>query len=434
MGRTILLFLCVLALGAHHLRAGEPGLVLFWLSVPIVALVRRSFTPYVIALTCLAGAGVWSHAAWSVAALRMSIGIPYARATTVLVVVGSLCVLCSWLWIRRRVRDEYGVAGEPLVAPLVAGLVAAGVLTAVLTVVPVQAILLERFWRGAGWLHVLWLGVWAAWLTRTVLVPRRARRWRPRAWLLFSVLFYGQLAVGLLGVERFLMTGDLHLPIPAIIAAGPVYRGGGFFMPILFGVSVLFVGPAWCSWLCYLGGWDNLAALRQRWAGRLPRWRGRLRLGVLAGVVAVALLLNLAGVRGAVAAALGGLFGLVGVGVMATLSRQRGVMVHCTAYCPIGWLATRLGKLNPFRIVIDDSCTDCMACTRFCRFDALSPAQIEARRVGEACTLCGDCVTVCQKTKDIHYAFPGLSPDRARTVFLVTAVAMHAIFTGIAMI
>ena len=32
---------------------------------------------------------------------------------------------------------------------------------------------------------------------------------------------------------------------------------------------------------------------------------------------------------------------IAGVAIMATLSRQRGVMVHCTAYCPIGWLATR---------------------------------------------------------------------------------------------
>ncbi len=109
-------------------------------------------------------------------------------------------------------------------------------------------------------------------------------------------------------------------------------------------------------------------------------------------------------------------------------------MVHCTAYCPIGWLATRLGKLNPFRIRIDQSCSECMACTRFCRFDALSEANIRARKVGESCTLCGDCVTVCNKTLDIHYAFPGLGPARARTALLVLVVAMQASFLGLAII
>ena len=37
-------------------------------------------------------------------------------------------------------------------------------------------------------------------------------------------------------------------------------RGGGLFMAILFSASVLLVGPAWCSWLCYIGAWDDRVA------------------------------------------------------------------------------------------------------------------------------------------------------------------------------
>ena len=34
-------------------------------------------------------------------------------------------------------------------------------------------------------------------------------------------------------------------PIPAMILAGPLYRGEGFFMPLLFLSTIFFVGPAW---------------------------------------------------------------------------------------------------------------------------------------------------------------------------------------------
>ena len=45
------------------------------------------------------------------------------------------------------------------------------------------------------------------------------------------------------------MTGKLHLPVPALIVAGPVYRGSVGFMLILFLCTILLVGPAWCSHL-----------------------------------------------------------------------------------------------------------------------------------------------------------------------------------------
>ena len=77
---------------------------------------------------------------------------------------------------------------------------------------------------------------------------------------IFSIIFFSQLILGVVGLEKLLMTGKLHLPVPALIAAGPLFRGTGFFMAILFTFSVLLVGPAWCSWLCYIGAWDNYAA------------------------------------------------------------------------------------------------------------------------------------------------------------------------------
>ena len=121
----------------------------------------------------------------------------------------------------------------------------------------------------------------------------------------------------------------------------------------------------------------------------------------------------------------------MGVGIMVVWSRRSGHMVHCTLWCPMGWLATRLGKVSPWRLRIADSCTDCGACTPACRYDALYPADVLARVPGEACTLCGDCVSNCP-TSSLEYRLPRMDPARARTVFFVIVAAWHAVYLGVA--
>ncbi|MBW2263440.1 MAG: 4Fe-4S binding protein, partial [Deltaproteobacteria bacterium] len=189
--------------------------------------------------------------------------------------------------------------------------------------------------------------------------PARSPRVRVWIWRLFSLVFFGQLGLGLLGFETFLMTGEVHLPVPALILAGPAFRGGGLFMIVLFGVTVVLVGPAWCSHLCYIGAWDDAASRLRRKPGRMPAWRRGMHVALLAAVLLAALGMRLAGVPGAAAAAAAGVFGLAGVGIMILWSRRMGVMVHCTAWCPVGVAATWLGRISPFRVAIDEGCTRC---------------------------------------------------------------------------
>jgi polyferredoxin len=237
--------------------------------------------------------------------------------------------------------------------------------------------------------------------------------------------------MALAGLEKLLMTGKLHLPVPALIMAGPIYRGSGFFMAILFTASVLLVGPAWCSWLCYIGAWDDRLSRAVKRPDHLPKWRNAMRVIILVLIVVTAFGLGRLGVGGATAAWLAAGFGLFGVGLMVFWSRRNGNMAHCTAYCPMGWVATRMGKVSPWRLKISPSCTDCGACTPACRYDALYPENVLARVPGEACTLCGDCLSNCP-TGSIEYHFPGMKSSRARTVFLVMVTAMHAAWIGVA--
>ncbi|MBM4372170.1 MAG: 4Fe-4S ferredoxin, partial [Deltaproteobacteria bacterium] len=236
-------------------------------------------------------------------------------------------------------------------------LLTAGLLVPVQLLVRPPMLLAERFVPGLGWAEVGLLAIYAGWMTSRILRPREGIRWRQRLWRLFSLVFFLQLALGLGGVAECLMSGQLHLPVPALIVAGPVFRGEGLFMPILLGSTLLLTGPGWCSHLCYIGAWDDLCAVSgPRRPRPLPAWRNLARLCILGGVLAVAVLLRAADAPAALAGVLAGLFGVAGVGVMVLSSRHSGAMVHCASWCPIGWLTTTLGRLSPFRVRLDRGC------------------------------------------------------------------------------
>jgi len=319
------------------------------------------------------------------------------------------------------------------IPPLVAALLTGGLLSVVQWKVSPPMLLAERFIPGSGWAEVVLLSVYAALVCRAMLDPTRQPKWRRWTWRLFSAVFYGQLLLGLAGIEKCLMTGKLHLPVPALIAAGPAYRGGGFFMLGLFLTTVILVGPAWCSHLCYLGAWDDVAASRVKVPRALPRW---VRLGKVAFALAVlfaAFLMGVAGVEGTFAAVAGGTFGIAGIAIMVLVSARTGAMVHCLFWCPIGLLATWLGRVSPFRLVVESSCTRCTLCFRACRYDALAPEDLERGRPAASCTLCGDCIRSCRHDS-IRYRFAGLSGPRARTLFIVLVASLHALFLGLARI
>jgi len=295
-------------------------------------------------------------------------------------------------------------------------------------------LLADRFLPGSGVVEILLLGGYGAWIFGLLDDPRRAPVIRKRIWRLFSAVFFLQLALGLAGFERFLMTGALHLPIPALIVAGPLYRGEGLFMPILYGATLLLAGSAWCSHLCYIGAWDHACATSKNRpptgiSARLP-W---LRALTLAGTVAMGIGFRRFGVGCDTAIAMAAAFGLGGVAVMLLFSRSKGVMMHCTAYCPIGFLSTTLGKLNPFRLRIAPSCDVCGACSRSCRYGALQPEHLARQTPGQTCTLCGDCLGACARG-NLGYAFPGLGQTAARRLFLAVIVILHAVFLGVARI
>ena len=249
---------------------------------------------------------------------------------------------------------------------------------------------------------------------------------------LLSIVFFGQLALGIFADPIFLMTGKLHLPIPAVILAGPLYRFEGLFMPILFISTLLLSGPAWCSQLCYFGAFDAWSARGKLERERFP-YHKQMRHSVLFLVMLGAILLRIFGASGKIATAFGIAVGVIGLLVMLLFSRKRRKMVHCSSYCPIGALVSFLKYLSPFRVRLTMDCCHCMACTNICRYDALHKEEIEKGKIGYTCTYCGDCLSAC-KHGAIEYHFPGLRPATAERLWIVVTVVLHTCFLMIARI
>jgi polyferredoxin len=293
-------------------------------------------------------------------------------------------------------------------------------------------LLADRFFPGLGPLEIFVLALYAAMVCGRLLDPKTQALTRKFVWLLFSVIFFAQLILGLAGWDAFLMTGKLHLPVPAVILGGPLFRGQGWFMPILLGSTLLLVGPAWCSHLCYVGAWDHLMACHKA-PHPLSAWTRALRWFILVLVVLTALLLRIMQVPPLAAAMLAGIFGLMGVGVMVCISRRMGTMVHCTVFCPIGILGNYLGKLAPWRIRISDSCTRCTRCFQACRYNALDLDALHRGRPHLTCTLCGDCVSACPH-QAVKFSAPLMSSARARHMFVIVVTTLHTLFLGVARI
>jgi len=418
-------------LGAHFLRANDFWLMCFFMLFPFTFFIKRKWPINVSFIVLLISSLIWVRTTAVSIMIRVTQEAPWTRMTLIFSAVILFTVFSAFL-LKSILKDNryIDIIDFPK-ASTSAFLISNLLLTIAKLKVKFPILIVDRFVPGSGWVEIFLLSVYAAWLTEKMMDKNRFAKYRLVIWMLFSFVFFIQLILGLSGIERFLMTGHLHFPIPALIVAGPIYRGYGLFMPVLLGISLLIIGPAWCSFLCYIGAWDLQASRSQKKPLSSPAWVQKTRVIILISVICIAYLLRILGLSVTVVSVLALLFGLGGIVMMLLWSRKRGVMMHCISYCPIGVITTWLGKISLFRIRIGEGCTACNACVRACRYDALKFNSIQNDKPGISCTLCGDCIGSC-KEKLISYKFLKLSHDNARTLFIVLAVSMHTVFMAVA--
>jgi ferredoxin-type protein NapH len=285
-------------------------------------------------------------------------------------------------------------------------------------------ILAERFLKGSGWIEIFLIAFYGAFVAYKMQDPMNVPKWRKITWTIFSVIFFTQLIIGLSGFEKFLMTGKLHLPVPMMILGGPIYRGQLSVMTILFLSTVVLTGPAWCSQLCYFGAFDNLAS-GGKTSKEILRYKGAIKSTIVVLVIAMAIFLRWMNVPRLISTLIAVGFGIAGILIMILFSYKRKKMVHCVMYCPIGTIVNIFKHVNPFRMYIDKSCTLCMNCTKFCKYDALNIHDIKNSKPSITCTLCGDCLAGCHHNS-IKYKFLKMRPERARNLYLILTISLHA--------
>jgi len=309
--------------------------------------------------------------------------------------------------------------------------------------IPVQILpekillLFERLFSGGGWLQITIVSSYAAILMYNMQFRERRAKWRERSWLFFACFFYFQLILGISADSLFLLSGKLHIPIPAIIIAGPVFRFSSWFMIILFISTIIFTGPAWCSHLCYFGAFDSVSShksAKNERAGSIvlgKKKRVIIKFSILLILTATALVLRIMNGSNNLATLLAVLFGMIGIGIILTVSRKTGSMHHCTLYCPVGTIVNYAKYLSPFHFEINSKCTACCSCISKCRYMALSVESVKMKKIENTCTYCGDCLTSC-KHNALQYRFLRLSSEGAERLWLILTITIHAVFVAVA--
>ena len=421
-------------MAAHFSRHNISHLTFFTLFFPLILFIKKEWVKKATVFFLILGFFEWIRTTYVLTQIRIHYHLPFLRMIFILLTVAILTLVSGLVFKTKRIKERYSNAQTTSSISTWAFVLTSIILIVASMKSPIKILLLDRFLPGTGGIEILLLAVYSAFIAEKLFLSKKIDRIRSKIWLLFSGVFFAQLILGLLGLNKFLMTGKLHLPVPAMIVGVPIYRGYGFFMPILLLITIVFVGPAWCSYLCYIGAWDNMAAMKQKYPKPFSVKYRIIQAGMLIFIAIGAFLLRKAGINWIIASILGGLFGIIGIGIMFFVSRKRGVLVHCTTYCPIGIITTVLGKINPFRIRINrNTCTNCMACTLACRYNSLTAENVKNGKAGFFCTLCGDCITACPHAS-IEYAFYNKATIAARKVFFVLIAVFHSVFLGIARI
>lgn len=290
-------------------------------------------------------------------------------------------------------------------------------------------LLLPRFVPGSELFEIVALMIYGGILTH--LMIKNQAKFRLISWTLFSLVFFGQLLLGILAEQRFLMSGMLHVPLPAYILGGSLYKGEIGFMVILLLSTIALSGPAWCSHLCYFGALDNLASMTKKRRTNPVNLKLKATIAIL--FMGAILLFRLFEVDHTTSTIFALSWGFVALLVMIFLSPKKSSMMQCRYWCPTGLIVNITSQLYPIKMRINKNCDSCYRCTSSCKFGALTKKDIADQKPGFTCTNCGDCLSHCHVSA-LNYKLFRYEGESIRKLWIVLTVTLHVVFLALARI
>lgn len=429
--------LLILVLGAHFFRASAYGLTVCCAGVLALHAGRARWKGYAVSFFLCWGAFEWLATGWFLAEMRQQAGLPWVRAAAILLVVAFVTCLGAIALYRQH---EARIQPDPDPHARLKGLVCIATFCSIHYLAeasPVPILLLQRFFPLWGAAEIALLALYSVWVLGMLLDPQRSRAGRKTVWLIFSLVFFGQLALGLLGITPMLMTGTLHIPLPAFVVFGPVFRESSIIMAVLVVVASLLVGSAWCSMLCYFGALDLCAAGNKAVKPIPPALQWLLRYGracVLVVGVSLAFWLRFLDASMPLVLGLSLAFMCTSLIIMLMVSRRYASMIHCTTFCPLGFVVTMLAQCSPWRMRVDSKkCTHCRACEAVCNYRAISTASRTMGKTHFQCSLCRDCIPACKQGALRVQCVPiPWNTQHHTSIFIAIVTIVHGIFLAFA--
>jgi len=105
--RLLPVFISFLLLAAHFVRAGQMVFVVVLLSLLLLLFIRRFWVPWIIQLTLLLGAIEWLSTLYTVAQVRIAVGMPWARMAIILGAVALFTALSSLVFRSKVMRSRF---------------------------------------------------------------------------------------------------------------------------------------------------------------------------------------------------------------------------------------------------------------------------------------------------------------------------------------
>jgi ferredoxin-type protein NapH len=213
-------------------------------------------------------------------------------------------------------------------------------------------------------------------------------------------------------------------PYVIIRAAGENTVNGSFLSFGLMFLSSLFLGRAYCGWVCSPGGFQEVCFKLNNRAARGGRWNVTKYFIWVPWLAVVALTAIRAGGYRHVDPFYATWHGVsmhdvpsvvIGLGValvifvLALTTGRRGFCHYGCWMAPFMILGRKLAnglRLPGLRLAADQSrCTDCLACTRNCPKSLNVNQLVRRNRMEDSeCILCATCIDGCPR-KAIHYEF-----------------------------